>query len=105
MPKRKDGGLPQAVATQGGLLATLAVLLAGTASGARAWMVLIKGAIAFLLSSAILRALTAATLQFLRLKASRPPQTAPDTDKEIRSTAAVIASTARSPEPVEKVAS
>jgi hypothetical protein len=112
----KDEGLPVAVATQGGLLATLAVLLVGTATGMRAWIVLIKAGIAFLLVSTILRFLVAAVLQVVRLKAETPPDANPsaqsqpqlrknDSETEIGATAKAIASASRSPEPVERAAS
>jgi large-conductance mechanosensitive channel len=103
---KKDEGLPVAVATQGGLLATLAVLLVGTATGMRAWIVLIKAAIAFLLVSAILRFLVAAILQVVRLKAEAPPEPKKsETETEIGATAKAIASAGRSPEPMERAAS
>jgi hypothetical protein len=115
---KKDEGLPVAVATQGGLLATLAVLLVGTATGMRAWIVLIKAGIAFLLVSTILRFLVAAVLQVVRLKAETPPDANPsaqsesqpqlrknDSETEIGATAKAIASASRSPEPVERAAS
>lgn len=102
--KRKDEGLPVAFATQGGLLATLAVLLLGTMNGTRAWILLIKGAMTFLLVSAILRLMTAAVLQSVRWKADAPrPRT--EESEEMATTADVIQSTAHSPEPMEKVAS
>jgi len=102
--KRRDEGLPVAVATQGGLLATLTVLLLGTVNGTRAWILLIKGAMAFLLVSAVLRLVTAAILQFIRWKADVPRRRTEESD-DVASTADMIQSAARTPEPMEKVAS
>ena len=104
MATKKDEGLPVAIATEGGLLATLAVLLIGTANGMRAWVLLVKAGIAFLLVSGILRLVTAAALQFIRLKADN---TEPENDsaEEVQQTAAAISSAATSPEPLENLTS
>jgi hypothetical protein len=85
---KKDEGLPVAIATHGGLLATLVVLLLGTVNGTRAWIVLIKSTMAFLLASSILRLLTAAALQFIRWKATPPrPRGAGDKPESMESLA------------------
>ena len=60
--KKKNEGLPIAVATQGGLLSALAVLMIGTFHGGRAWIILVKAGTAFLLSAAILKILTAGVM-------------------------------------------
>ncbi len=70
MAARRDEGLPVAIANQAGLLAALAVLVIGLANQGRAWIVLAQAAGAFLLSTAILKLLTAALMQGIRMKAT-----------------------------------
>lgn len=70
MAARRDEGLPVAIANQGGLLAALAVLVIGLANQGRAWIVLAQAAGAFLLATAILKLLTAALMQGIRMKAT-----------------------------------
>lgn len=70
MAARRDEGLPVAIANQAGLLAALAVLMIGLANQGRAWIVLAQAAGAFLLSTAILKLLTAALMQGIRMKAT-----------------------------------
>jgi hypothetical protein len=101
MARRKDEGLPVAVATQGGLVATLAVLVIGLARGGRAWIVLIQAAGAFLLASGLLKILTAALIQGIRMKANAPPPKADETEE----TARVIEQAARPFEPTGRMAS
>ena len=102
MARRTNEGLPVAIATQGGLLATLAVLVLGLANGGRAWIVLIQAACAFLVSSGMLKILTAAVIQGIRMKADvRRPEEAQD---EMEQTVRVIHETSRIPEPTEQVA-
>jgi hypothetical protein len=84
---KKDEGLPVAIATHGGLLATLIVLLVGTVNGTRAWIVLLKSTMAFLLASSLLRLLTAAALQSIRWKATPPRPRGPQ-DPEVSPAAA-----------------
>jgi len=66
--------MPVAIATQGGLVAALAVLVLGLASGGRAWIVLVQSACAFLVTSGVLKFLTAALIQGLRMLADAPRQ-------------------------------
>lgn len=103
MAKKKDQGLPVALATHGGLLATLAVLLMGTVGGARAWILLMKAAMTFLLASALLRLVTAAVLQSIRWKADSADERTES--EEVNETARMITSTAQSPESMESVPS
>jgi hypothetical protein len=70
--KKRDDSLPVAIATQCGLLAALAVLMVGTMHGARAWILLIKAGTAFLLSSALLKLLSAGVMQGVTMKADAP---------------------------------
>jgi len=97
-PGQKNEGLPIAVATQGGLLSALAVLMVGTFEGGRAWIILVKAGTAFLLSAAILKTLTAGVMTGVSM--NRTPEEKPrDLDDEVEETAELIASI--SPEPVE----
>ena len=96
--QKKNEGLPIAVATQGGLLSALAVLMLGMLQGGRAWIILVKAGTAFLLSAAILKTLTAGVMTGVSM--NRTPEEKPhDPDDEIEETAELIASI--SPEPVE----
>jgi hypothetical protein len=100
--KKRNEGLPIAVATQGGLLSALAVLMIGTVHGGRAWIILVKAGTAFLLSSAVLKILTAGVMTGVSM--NRTPEEKPrDPADEIEETAEMIASI--SPEPVENRAS
>jgi hypothetical protein len=94
----KKEGLPIAVATLGGLVSALTILLHGMVHGGRAWIVLIRAATAFLLSSAILKILTAGVIQGVRMKRTPDPKPEPDADETLE-TAELIASV--SPEPTE----
>lgn len=98
--RRRDEGLPVALATQGGLFATLAVLVIGLGNGGRAWIVIIQAAGAFLLTSGFLKILTAAVIQSIRMKADAPRHEQDDTEE----TARIIAQAARHVEPRERVA-
>ena len=103
--RRSTGqGLQAAISTQAGLLGALVVLLLGTLNGSRAWIVLMRAAITFLLVSGSLRLLTAAVDQAVRWKAS-PEENANERRREVQETAEVIESHAHSPETTEKVAS
>jgi hypothetical protein len=103
MARRRDEGLPVALATQGGLLAALAVLLLGLVGGGRAWIVLIQAACAFLVASGVLKILTAAVMQGIRMKADVPRKEPPD---EIEETIRTISETSLpTPETTEQVAS
>lgn len=102
--KKRDESLPIAIATQGGLLAALAVLLDGMMHGARAWILLIKAGTAFLLASALLKLLSAGVMQGVQMKADVPEQRRHD-DDDLDDPAAVASSLAPSLEHTEKVAS
>jgi hypothetical protein len=65
--------LPIAVATIGAFLATLVVLLAGTAQGTRPWILLMRAGGAFLLVSTILKLLTAGLIQVISWRRSSAP--------------------------------
>lgn len=78
MAARRDEGLPVAIANQAGLFAALGVLVIGLANQGRAWIVLAQAAGAFLLSSAILKLLTAALMQAIRMKATSSAKETPD---------------------------
>lgn len=94
--RKKDESLPMAIATHGGLLATLIVLLAGTVNGTRAWIVLIKSTMAFLLASSLLRLVTAAVLQSIRWKAT-PPRPRGERDPEASPAVATTPESMESP--------
>jgi hypothetical protein len=64
--KKRDENLPNAIATHGGLLAVLAVLLLGTVQGSRTWILLIQAGCVFLISSALLKLLAAGVMQSIR---------------------------------------
>ena len=102
MAGRRDEGLPVAIANQGGLLIAMMVLLLGLSRGGRAWIVVGQAAGGFLLGSAILKFLTAASIQGIRMKATVVPE---ETQDEIEETARTIAETSRpDPQPTEQVA-
>lgn len=104
--KRSDMSLPIAVSTMGGLLSTLAVLFTGTLEGMRAWIVLIRSAMAFMLVSGVLKLLTAGVLQAIRWTAtntnSRPDRAARE---EIEQVSQTITASADNLVSVEKGAS
>ncbi len=77
---KRDDSLPIAISTQGGLLSALAVLMFGMMNGARAWIVLAKAAMAFMLASAVLKLLTAGVMQAVRWKATRNDDTNKETE-------------------------
>ena len=107
--KRKpDEGLPIAFATLGGLLATLTVLLIGTVEGHRAWVLLVKAAMTFLLVSGLLKFLTAGVLTAVRWKATKEENDqaqAPNATEDVEETARVITDSAQTPVTTEKVPS
>ena len=88
-----------AIATQGGLLSALAVLAIGTFQGGRAWIVLIRAAVAFLLCSAILKILTAGVMTWVSAKRTQIEKTDATAD-DIDETVGLINSI--SPETAEK---
>ncbi|NNE43102.1 MAG: hypothetical protein HKN12_02750 [Gemmatimonadetes bacterium] len=100
---KKDDVLPVAVATHGGFLATLIVLLAGTMNGTRAYMLLLRAAMAFLLVSGSLKLIVAAAMQFIRLNADQQKNADSETE-DLQETADLISSAAQSTDPMEKVA-
>jgi len=105
--KRSDMSLPIAVATMSGLLSTLAVLLVGTMQGMRAWILLIRGAMAFMLVSGVVKLLTAAVLQSIRWKETKTDRRTPDRSEkeEITETSQAISASADQLVSVEKGAS
>jgi hypothetical protein len=106
--KKRDEGLPIAVATQGGLIAALAVLLIGMIYGGRAWILLINAATAFMLTSAILKIVTAGVMQSVRWKATRPEKESDqegDTEPAAREAVGAIRTESSIPESTETVAS
>ena len=111
--KRKhDETLPIALSTLGGLLATLTVLLIGTVAGHRAWVLLVKAAMTFLLISGILKFLTTGVLTAVRWKATKEKDNeeqddegpAPSPSEEAREPARVTRDAAPTLETTEKVA-
>ncbi len=70
--KKRDDSLPVAIATQGGLFAALAVLLGGMNNGSRAWILLMKAGTGFLLSSALLKLISAGVMQGINMNADTP---------------------------------
>jgi hypothetical protein len=90
---------------QAGLFAALVVLLLGTMNGSRAWILLMRATITFLLVAGVLRLLTAAVLQGIRWKADSDEKPKGTSEEEMRDTAEVIKSHSYSPETTEKVAS
>ena len=98
---KKDDVLPVAIATHGGFLATLIVLLAGTLNGSRAWLLLLRAASTFLLVSGSLKLLSAAVMQFIRLNADDPKNRSET--EEVRDTAELISSASQSTDPMENV--
>ncbi|GJM43975.1 MAG: hypothetical protein DHS20C21_08170 [Gemmatimonadota bacterium] len=103
--KKRDESLPLAVATQGGLLATMAVLLVGMTNGSRGWILLIKAGTAFLLASALLKLLAAGVMQGFAMKADAPKPKKRDLDDDLDDPAAMAESLAPSLETTEKVSS
>jgi ABC-type Fe3+-siderophore transport system permease subunit len=101
MAKRRDEGLPVALATQGGLLAALVVLLVGFARGGREWIVLMQAGMAFLLASGLLKILTAAVIQAIRVKAEETPRPG---EEEMENTIRTITAASANAEPRERVA-
>ena len=105
---KKDDSMPVAIATQGGLLAALAILLVGMIQGARAWVLLTKAAMGFMLASAVLKLLTAGVMQAIRWKATKPAEQEQEDDAasaEVQQTAATIRTAAETPETTESLAS
>ena len=102
--RQRDEGLPIAIATQGGLLATLAVLLVGMTHGARAWILLINAGTAFLIASALLKLLAAGVMQGFQMKADKPEPKKHD-DDDLDDPAVVASNMAASIEQPGKVAS
>jgi len=102
--KKRDESLPIAIATQGGLAAALAVLLVGMMQGARAWVLLMKAATAFLLSSALLKLLSAGVMQGVMRKADAPERRT-RSDDDLDDAVAAVPSPAASLEREEKVVS
>jgi hypothetical protein len=101
--KRSDMSLPIAISTMGGLLSTLAVLFAGTVQGMRAWILLIRSAMAFMLVSGVLKLLTAGVLQAIRWKATRTDARHSRADREeIEQVSETITASADNLESVEK---
>ena len=103
MAKKRDESLPVAVATQGGLLAAMAVLMIGTWQGARAWVLLIKAGTAFLLSAALLKLLAAGVMQAIRMKAD--PEKKKPASLDALDDPTVLAADLAKLEPTEKVTS
>lgn len=87
---RPKDALPIAIATKAGMLAALAVLVMGVLNGGRAWIVLINAAIAFLLTSALLKILAAGVMHGVNL--TKTPEKADHAPQEIEETADTIAS-------------
>ena len=107
--RRRDESLPIAVATQGGLLTAIAVLLVGMIQGARAWILLIKAGTAFLITSAFLKLLAAGVMQAVRWQATptdKPKREEDDLETaDVQETADTIRTASRTPETTESVAS
>jgi hypothetical protein len=103
--EKKDESLPIAIATQGGLLTALAVLLVGMTNGARAWILLTKAGTAFLLSSALLKLLSAGVMQGIRMKADVPVKRPRPYDDVSDVPPAEVSGPAAPLEPARKVAS
>ena len=105
---KRDDSMPIAIATQGGLLAALAILLVGMIDGARAWVLLVKAGTAFLLTSAFLKLISAGVMQAVRWKATKPSddkkEDSADTG-EVEGTAETIRSASETPETTESLAS
>ena len=105
MPRRRrDDSLPLAVATHGGLIAALIVLMAGTIQGTRAWIVLAKAGTAFVLSSAFLKLVTAGVMQAIRWKATAHEERRSEDDGDsgvLEDTVETIRSQASIPETTE----
>ncbi len=105
---RKDDSMPIAIATQGGLLAALAVLLVGMIDGARAWVLLVKAGTAFLLASALLKLIAAGVIHAIRWKATKPKDEETEdsaTDEEVENMADTIRTASDTPETTESLAS
>ena len=77
--------------------------LTRSTNGARAWILLIKSAMAFLLTSGILKLISGFVLQFITLNAD--PEEEEAKSEEIEDTAQAITSAAQSPESMENLAS
>lgn len=88
---RPQEGLPVAVSTVGGFFATLLVLLAGTTSGTRPWILLMRAAAAFLLTSAFLKLLTAGLIQVIQWRKTVPDAKRSTFGDEIEETVQTIA--------------
>lgn len=102
MAGRRDEGLPVAIANQAGLLGALAVLMIGLANGGRAWIVLAQAGGAFLMISAMLKLLTAAVMQGIRMKATpAQKETRDDVEETVRT---IVESQDLTPQPTERVA-
>jgi hypothetical protein len=76
--------------------------------GARAWILLVKAATAFLLTSAFLKLLTAGVMQAVRWKATKKPDRSPEDEtdsEEMEETVETIRTASAIPETSETVAS
>jgi hypothetical protein len=95
--RRPQEGLPVALSTVGGFLATLLVLLAGMTNGTRPWVLLMRAGAAFLLTSAILKLLTAGLIQGIQWRKTAAARRSPFAD-EIQETVQTIATSIASTE-------
>ncbi len=102
--RRPSEGLPVAVSTVVGFLATLLVLLNGTTNGTRPWVLLMRAAVAFLLVSGFLKLLAAALLQVLIWRKTVPSAKrtafADEIEETIETIATSVASTGSKPKGV-----
>ncbi len=98
MAGKTNEGLPVAISMVGGFFATLLVLLAGMATGARPWILLLRAAATFLILSGFLKLLTAGIIQGIQWRRTPPPKRllppADDVGDSIQTVASSIRSTA-----------
>ena len=90
--------LPIALATWGGFLATLVILLVGTWEGTRAWILLIRSATAYLLVSGFLKLFTAGVMQVIQAQGRSAERAAAAAAADVSDTAALISSAANETE-------